>query len=214
MTTRSRKKAPRRAVAEETRGRLMAAGRRAFAAKGLGGTNLREDVLKPAKVSAGSFYHQFDDKVELLLEILRVDGARIRDQVERNAVGGGRGLKDAVRHGFTVYFDMADRNPDFVKIYIREYYSDDRRIRREIRSHNEATIRRVSEILERLNEAGGLRVDAEMGGILIGNLTISVINYYLGLAARQRKAMRERLISSLVELYLGGIPRLTPDEPG
>src|SRR4051812_26345247 len=54
----------------QTRARLLAVGRRVFARKGHAGTNLKEDVLVPARVSVGSFYHQFRDKTDLLLAIL------------------------------------------------------------------------------------------------------------------------------------------------
>jgi AcrR family transcriptional regulator len=203
MGPKSRKNSPRRAVAEETRTRLLAAGRRAFAAKGLGGANLREDILKPSKVSAGSFYHQFADKTELLLEILEVDGARARRRIEESA-STQRGVNLA-RNAFTMYFEMADANPYFVKIYIREYYCDEPRVRRKIRAHNAQTISNVSHSLELLNERAGLSIDAELGGLLISNLGISVINHYLGLSAVERKRMREPLLDAMAQLVVGGI---------
>src|SRR5262245_24005929 len=55
---------------QRTRRRLLQVGRRAFARKGHAGTNLREDILVPARVSVGSFYHQFRDKTDLFLAIL------------------------------------------------------------------------------------------------------------------------------------------------
>jgi AcrR family transcriptional regulator len=203
MAAKSTKKAPRRAVAEETRKRLLAAGRRAFAAKGLGGANLRDDILKPAKTSAGSFYHQFDDKTGLLLEILETDGARVREQIQNPPRNADRG--DLARAAFSVYFDMADANPEFVKIYVREYYSDDRRVRRKIREYNASTIKNVSASLDLLNAARGLSIDTELGGLLMSNLAIAVVNHYLGLSAAERRRMREPLLTGLAQLLTGGI---------
>lgn len=64
------RRAPRQARSAVTRRRLLDAGFEAFAAKGFEGVNLVEDVLEPAGISIGSFYHQFADKAELLREIL------------------------------------------------------------------------------------------------------------------------------------------------
>lgn len=64
------RRAPRQARSAVTRRRLLDAGFEAFAAKGFDGVNLVEDVLEPAGISIGSFYHQFADKAELLREIL------------------------------------------------------------------------------------------------------------------------------------------------
>jgi AcrR family transcriptional regulator len=75
--TRSRR-TPRQARAAATRRRLLDAGFAAFAAKGPDGVNLVEDVLEPAGISIGSFYHQFADKAELLREILSEAAARRR----------------------------------------------------------------------------------------------------------------------------------------
>jgi AcrR family transcriptional regulator len=72
------RRAPRQARAAETRRRLLEAGSEAFAAKGFDGVNLVEDVLEPAGISIGSFYHQFADKTELLREILAEAAAHRR----------------------------------------------------------------------------------------------------------------------------------------
>jgi AcrR family transcriptional regulator len=81
--TSTSRRAPRQARAAETRRRLLDAGFEAFAAKGLDGANLVEDVLEPAGVSIGSFYHQFADKAELLREILAEAADRRRTFIVR-----------------------------------------------------------------------------------------------------------------------------------
>ena len=65
-TTEQSRRSPRQARSAETRRKLLDAGFEAFAAKGHDGVNLVEDVLEPAGISIGSFYHQFADKTELL----------------------------------------------------------------------------------------------------------------------------------------------------
>jgi AcrR family transcriptional regulator len=77
------RRAPRQARAAETRRRLLDAGFQAFATKGVDGANLVEDVLEPAGVSIGSFYHQFADKAELLREILAEAADRRRAFIVR-----------------------------------------------------------------------------------------------------------------------------------
>ncbi len=76
--TQTTRRAPQQQRAAATRRRLLDAGFAAFAAKGHDGVNLVEDVLEPAGISVGSFYHQFADKTELLREILTEAAARRR----------------------------------------------------------------------------------------------------------------------------------------
>ena len=66
----------RTAQGAKTRSRLLEFGRKAFARRGHTGTNLKEDILLPAGVSVGSFYHQFKAKTDLFLVILRSTARR------------------------------------------------------------------------------------------------------------------------------------------
>ncbi len=84
--------------AAETRQRLLAAGRSAFARKGLAGVNLKRDLLEPAGISVGSFYHQFKDKTELLLAILAEHSAAQRERFsEVHRPAAGRSGEDLAR---------------------------------------------------------------------------------------------------------------------
>jgi AcrR family transcriptional regulator len=77
-TSQQSRRSPRQARSAETRRKLLDAGFEAFAAKGHDGVNLVDDILEPAGISIGSFYHQFADKTELLREILAEAAARRR----------------------------------------------------------------------------------------------------------------------------------------
>jgi AcrR family transcriptional regulator len=77
-TSQQSRRSPRQARSAETRRKLLDAGFEAFAAKGHDGVNLVDDILEPAGISAGSFYHQFADKTELLREILAEAATRRR----------------------------------------------------------------------------------------------------------------------------------------
>jgi AcrR family transcriptional regulator len=77
-TSQQSRRSPRQARSAETRRKLLDAGFEAFAAKGHDGVNLVDDILEPAGISTGSFYHQFADKTELLREILAEAATRRR----------------------------------------------------------------------------------------------------------------------------------------
>ena len=88
----------RRGSAEATRERLIEAGRRAFARKGLAGTKLTQDILEPAGVSVGSFYHQFKDKTDLMLAIFEQHTDNMRALVrEAHRPVPGRSLAEIAR---------------------------------------------------------------------------------------------------------------------
>jgi AcrR family transcriptional regulator len=119
----------RRSDAQQTRKQLIEAGRKAFAKKGLKGTVLRDDVLSPAGVSTGSFYHQFENNPDLLLSILKDNANSYRANVlEAMKPREGGTLEDIVRSAYMQTFDNADENGDIFQIASRQRGSTDTRI--------------------------------------------------------------------------------------
>src|SRR5215470_9839716 len=109
----------RAASRERTRARLLRVGRRAFGRKGLAGTNLRDDILIPARVSVGSFYHQFEDKTELFLAILEEHSETFRALVrDTHTRAAGNDPVDLARHSFTTVFRTAERTDDLFRILV------------------------------------------------------------------------------------------------
>src|SRR5690242_6343153 len=114
----------------QTRRRLLACGRRAFARKGHAATNLREDILTPAGVSVGSFYHQFRDKTDLFLAILEHHADTFRSMMrDAHTPGPSVAPVDVARHSFTTVFRIADENDDLFRIMARERESHEPRVR-------------------------------------------------------------------------------------
>ncbi|MFQ5745522.1 MAG: TetR/AcrR family transcriptional regulator, partial [Acidobacteriota bacterium] len=73
---------------EQTRTRLLEAGRRVVLQKGLRGTRVRE-IAREAKVGIGTFYAYFPNLEGLLLEVTQLAIAHILRQVRE-----ARGLRD------------------------------------------------------------------------------------------------------------------------
>lgn len=204
---------PAKSSAQKARTRLLAAGRKAFAAKGFGGASLREDILAGAGVSVGSFYHQFADKADLLVEILRCDGERVLKALQES---GASRASDPVERGSELMnqlFEMADRHPEFVKIFVREYYSDSPAVRRQIRKHRDQTIARLRSYYQGLREASGLPLDVEGIATLLAVQIFALVNYYLEFPKTKRKAMRARMVTNTMQMLSGGVLAMqTTDE--
>jgi len=199
----------RRASALETRRRLMAAGRRAFAVKGLAGTNLRNHVLGPAGVSVGSFYHQFRDKTDLLLAIMEEYDQAFRARLkETRQPRPGRTAFGMARELYSMILDNVDENPDLVAIQLRERGSDDERVRRSLRTARERWIASVAEDYWKISQASGVDVRADLLANLTVALALGAMAQYLEAPLSQRQELRERLLDGLVRFTMGGIPAL------
>jgi AcrR family transcriptional regulator len=119
------------ARARRTREKILAQARRAFAERGFEATNLTEHILTPAGVSVGSFYHQFTNKREVLLEIFSATiterHAGIRQQMATLQVDS---FADCYRWIVNLLIDDVERNPEVWRIQWREHESPDPEIRR------------------------------------------------------------------------------------
>lgn len=218
--------APRRRDAMATRARLMEAGRRAFARKGLAASILTDDILRPAGVSTGSFYHQFRDKNELLLAILdehaREFRVRLLRTLEDPVEAGHDGFVELARACYGMALDMAEDDGDLLRIQRRERDNDDPEVAGYLRENQDSWIDLVASYF-----AGGSDDDAadaaaddtskgdcRLAAQFVIHLCLSSIAHYQDLPKAKRPQARERLLDALVRFTMGGLPALTRERQG
>lgn len=204
---------PRRRDAVATRQRLMASGRRAFARKGLAGAILTDDILRPANVSIGSFYHQFRDKNELLVAILddhaRTFRARLLRTLDRPSDAGDASFVDIVRACFGLALDMADDDGDLLCIQRRERDSDDPVVAEYLRENHQSWIERVANYFRRGAADDVSSADCRLAAQFVIHLALTSVALYQDLPENERPEARDRLLDAMVRFTMGGLPALT-----
>lgn len=121
---------PKQARAIRTRERILDQAEQAFAGKGFEAASLTSDILDPAGISVGSFYHQFTDKravLHALLDERRTWGDVIADVIA--AAAGKTAPTEALRAAMVAMLDAIDRHPEPWWIHFRELHSADPEIR-------------------------------------------------------------------------------------
>lgn len=205
--------APRRRTAIATRQRLMESGRRAFARKGLAGATLTDDILRPAGVSIGSFYHQFRDKNELLVAILddhaRAFRARLLQTLDPPNAAGQRSFVDVARACFGLALDMADDDADLVRIQRRERDNDDPVVAEYLRENHERWIERVAHYFRRGAADDVSVADCRLAAQFVIQLGLTSVALYQDLPENERPEARGHLLDALVRFAMGGLPALT-----
>jgi len=195
---------------EKTRNRLLEFGRKAFARRGHVGTNLKEDILLPAGVSVGSFYHQFRDKTDLFLAILQEHGATFRRMIhDANRPQEGMDEEQVARHSLETDYAIAEENADLFHIMLRERESEDERVREFLREGRRGWTQGLVEDYRTM--LGGHEVaneELEMAAELVQSMTFGLIVHFLGLTPEEQRRERSRLIEGLVRFSLGGLSAL------
>ncbi len=205
-----------RSARASTEQRLFAAGRAAFARKGLAGTHLKDDILAPARVSVGSFYHRFTDKTDLLLAILREHSEAFRVALRRvHRPAPGRTLVDIVRGSYAMVFQLAEDNEDLLRIQLVERTSADPRVRQYLREDRARWIASLADDYRRLDSTrvcpavGTPSVfDADLLAELVVGLALGCVAQLLELPKEERPTARVRLLDGLVRFTLGGAAAL------
>ena len=200
----------RTAQRARTRSLLLEHGRRAFARRGHAATNLKEDILLPAGVSVGSFYHQFRDKTDLFLAILEERGNAFRQMIhDAHRPRDGLSEEQMARHSFETVFVVAEENADLFRIMLRERESEDERVRRFLREGRRGwTQGLMADYRAMLDGHDVADADLEMAAELVQSMTFGVIVHFLGLTPKEQKRERARLIDGLVRFSLGGLGAL------
>jgi AcrR family transcriptional regulator len=106
MDSRATPRTPRRrgsprtkeAMSEETRRRLLAAGRRAFAARGFADASA-EEISDKAGLTRGALHYQFGDKRGLFEAVVRVLLAEVAEHVAKETMSGGTPPEDELERG-------------------------------------------------------------------------------------------------------------------
>jgi AcrR family transcriptional regulator len=168
--------ADRQERAEATRARLLSAAERCFARSGYDATSVAE-VCAQAEVSKGAFYHHFDSKQAVFLELLTAWLDRLEGQLDELRIGQGD-VPSGLISMSPLLQDVLRSSAHQFPIYL-EFWS--RAIRDEqIRRAAIEPFRRYRRFFARMLEAGmaegSLRmVDPKIGASVLIGLAIGVL---------------------------------------
>ncbi len=194
------------ARAKETRLRILTQAEIAFAENGFDGTSLTAHILDPAGVSVGSFYHQFENKREVLFALLewRLDERRNRTNKALGASAQTWG--SMLTAAALAFMDDIDRHPNIWAIQFRELQSPDLEIRRAMIGDRRKWENTADEVLERLIGVASpnTRSVAHVVSLCLNN----VLRDYSSASAQERVDFRERVLQPAVELCVGGTERI------
>jgi AcrR family transcriptional regulator len=201
----------RRRSAEVTRRKLLEAGRAAFASLGHDGVNLQRDILTPAGVSVGSFYHQFHDKTDLLVAIIEEASELGRAAVTDTADVPSDPVA-ATRAAFARWFATIDSGEDLVRIHMRERYNPDPRIRSVLARSRAAWTEAWAGSFERFAGPHS-SFDPHQAARMVMAVGMGMILAYLDAAPEDRAALRRELLDAAVPFTIGGFVALGAVEP-
>jgi AcrR family transcriptional regulator len=199
------KRRPRQARAKETRERLIAAGLDAFSRLGHDGVNLHTDILGPAGISVGSFYHQFNDKTDLLLEILSVTAERRRTGViGLGFIDGDRSsFRANVASGMRMFFDGLDDPEQGWRLLLNERSTAEPRIRSIALEGREQWVTQLAEALALWSDAPVARRRLAAENVVSHAMGLAAL--YLEFEPDRRRERREELAEAASEFLTGGL---------
>jgi AcrR family transcriptional regulator len=93
-----RRRGAKEAMSEETRRRLLVAGRRAFATRGFADASA-EEICDKAGLTRGALHYQFGDKRGLFEAVVRVLLAEVAEHVAKETMAGGTEPQDELERG-------------------------------------------------------------------------------------------------------------------
>jgi AcrR family transcriptional regulator len=186
----------------------------AFAAKGFDGVNLVEDVLEPAGISIGSFYHQFADKTELLREVLAEAAERRRTFiVELAEVDSASDLETTVRQVVERLFDSLERDAAAWQLQRVSRIAGDDGVREFGSAARENWNGAVAHLLERWFDHPSVELRRASDPIV--TLARGLVYNVLDTPTHQRRNRREQ-VDDMTSFVVGGLtkllgpPRATP----
>ena len=192
---------PKQARAIRTRERILDQAEQAFAEKGFESASLTSDILEPAGISVGSFYHQFPDKRAVLYALLdeREQWQYAADQ--RTPAAEPRSFAEAVRDELIEFLDDIDDHPATWWIRFRELNSADVEIRTLIEQSWQGWNSSVASMLERWVEDPGVNTAGRVSYAVAG--LRGVLRDYLAAEPAARTQLRAEALNDVVAACVG-----------
>lgn len=183
---------PKQARAIRTRERILDQAEHAFAAKGFETASLTSDILEPAGISVGSFYHQFSDKRAVLHALVEErhpwhDLAATIEAPDDHAT-----FTDTVRRSLHQMLDDIDRRPETWAIHFRELCNADPDVRELIVGSWSVWEAAVATMFGRWADAAAGRSAYAMAGLS------GVLRRYLDGDAAARRSVRDEQLDDVV----------------
>ncbi len=189
-----------------TRARIIDQAAIAFARDGYDAASLTGDILEPAGVSVGSFYHQFDNKLDVLFallserqETLASDLEQVRQESEPLDLGG------RVTALLTHMLDHVDAQPELYLIQLRERWNPDVSVRAAVRDGWAPWRECLDHVADGLLADNAGRAAAMR---MLGTVVVPTLGLYLDSDLESRAGWRERHLPETVTFCVGGLRAL------
>src|SRR3954454_23427510 len=89
----------------QNRAKLLAAGRKVFAEKGVGAATAR-DIVRETDLASGTFYNYFRDKDEVFRALVEELTDKARAAVRAQRKQPGRTLEERIEGAYRAYFEL------------------------------------------------------------------------------------------------------------
>lgn len=165
-TPKPRTPKPRTRDPVRTKGNLVAAGIRLFAARGFYGVAV-DEIVAAAGCNKRMLYHYFGDKEGLYVAVLHAVYVRL-EQVELSSMPDDASTADVVCTVMKRYFDFLARDQEFVNLLMWENLNEGRLLARHPHLLTKGpVIMRLREVLEMARRRGEIRDVGDVRHLLI-----------------------------------------------
>jgi AcrR family transcriptional regulator len=191
----------------DTRDKIFERSIHAFAELGFDGTSLTTDILEPAGVSVGSFYHQFSNKREVLIELLDMRRETRRNRIaELKLTRQRNSLSEALIDALQSLFDEVDIEPETCMIQFREEENPDPSIRTAVRAGWDAWERLAREVVSAYFDSTSPALNA--AAELVITMLNAALRLYVNMSPQDRAERKGSLIYDTAEFCEAGVARL------